>query len=85
MHVIGRKKLLQAVSVHSELAGPLDVWYRIAKKTRWSSLMEIRQVLPSADAVGRFTVLNIKGNAFRLITEINYCTGFSGSELQLRH
>ena len=47
--------------------------------------MEIRQVLPSADAVGRFTVLNIKGNAFRLITEINYCTGFSGSELQLRH
>jgi mRNA interferase HigB len=25
--------------------------------------------------VGKFTVFNIKGNAYRLITEINYHTG----------
>ncbi len=75
MHVISRKKLLQAVNVHPELAGPLDAWYRIARKARWSSLMEVRQVFPSADAVGKFTVFNSKGNAFRLITEINYRTG----------
>jgi mRNA interferase HigB len=81
LHVISRKKLLQAASVHQELAGPLDVWYRIASKARWSSLMEVRQVFPSADAVDRFTVFNIKGNAFRLITEINYHTG----KVFLRH
>ena len=32
-------------------------------------------MLPSADGVGKLTVLNIKGNAFRLIVEINYRTG----------
>jgi mRNA interferase HigB len=31
--------------------------------------------MPTADAAGRFTVFNIKGNAYRLITEINYQTG----------
>ena len=81
MHVISRKKLLQAAGVHTELAGPLDAWYRIAKKAPWNSLMEVRQVFPSADAVGKFTVFNIKGNAFRLITEINYDT----SKIFLRH
>ncbi len=81
VHVISRKKLLQAVNVHPELAGPLDAWYRIARKAWWSSLMEVRQVFPSADAVGKFTVFNIKGNAFRLITEINYRTG----KIFLRH
>jgi mRNA interferase HigB len=81
LHVIGRKKLREAASEHAGLGGPLDVWYRIARKARWSSLMEVRQVFPSADAVGKFTIFNIKGNAFRLITEINYHTG----KIFLRH
>jgi len=81
LHVISRKKLLQAASMHSEPAGPLDAWYRIARKARWTSLMAVRRVFPSADAVGKFTVFNIKGNAFRLITEINYHTG----KIFLRH
>ncbi len=37
--------------------------------------MEVRRELPTADAVGEFTVFNIKGNAYRLITEVNYRTG----------
>ena len=81
MHVISRKKLLEAANEHAGLGGPLDAWYRIAKKVRWRSLMEVRQVFPSTDAVGKFTVFNIKGNAFRLITEINYQTG----KIFLRH
>jgi mRNA interferase HigB len=75
LHVISRKNLLEAAKVHADLAGPLDVWYRIARKARWRSLVEVRQLFPSADAVDRFTVFNLKGNAFRLITEINYHTG----------
>jgi mRNA interferase HigB len=81
LHVISRKKLLEAARVHAELVGPLDVWYRIARKVRWNNLMEVRQAFPSADAVGKFTVFNIKGNDFRLITEINYHTG----KVFLRH
>ena len=75
MHVISRKKLLEAAREHSGLGESLDIWYRIAKKAKWKNLVEVRQVFPSADAVEGFTVFNIKGNAYRLIVEINYQTG----------
>jgi mRNA interferase HigB len=75
VHVISRKRLLEAAEEHGYLGAPLDAWYRMAKKARWKNLLEVRQQLPSADAVGRFTVFNIKGNAYRLVTEINYQSG----------
>lgn len=75
MHIISRKRLLEAARKHAELQGPLDAWYRLAKKAQWKNLMDVRKVFPSADAVDRYTVFNIKGNDFRLITEINYRTG----------
>ena len=75
MHVISRKRLLEAAARHADLSGPLDVWYRIAKRAAWKSLDDVRLAFPSADAVQRFTVFNIKGNNFRLIAEINYRSG----------
>jgi len=75
LHVISRKRLLEAVQVHAILAGPLDSWYRIAKRAEWKSLGDVRVLFPSADGVGKFTVFNVKGNTFRLIVEINYGTG----------
>ena len=75
MHVISRKRLLEAVRVHSDAGAALDVWYRLTKKAEWKNLMEVRRELPPADAVGKFTVFNIRGNAYRLISEINYWTG----------
>ncbi len=81
MHVISRKKLLEAAEEHGDLEKPLDAWYRVAKKAEWKNLMEVRQMFPTADAAEEFSVFNIKGNAYRLITEINYQTG----RIFLRH
>jgi mRNA interferase HigB len=81
LHVITRRRLLEAAEEHSDLTGPLDAWYRVAKKAEWKNLMDVRQVFPTADAIEEFTVFNIKGNAYRLITEINYQTG----RIFLRH
>lgn len=75
MHVISRKKLLEAAKKHGDLGEPLNVWYRVAKKAEWKNLIDVRQVFPATDAVEEFTVFNLKGNAYRLITEINYLTG----------
>jgi mRNA interferase HigB len=75
LHVISRKRLLEAANVHAGLSARLDAWYRIAKKAESKNLADVRRVCPSADAVWKFTVFNIKGNAYRLITEINYRTG----------
>ena len=81
VHVISRKKLLDAVARHADLAVPLDVWYRVAKTADWKSLADVRETFPSADGVGKYTVFNIKGNAHRLIVEINY----RSRRLFLRH
>jgi mRNA interferase HigB len=81
VHVISRKKLLEAAKRHPDLREPLDIWYRIAKSAAWKNLIEVRRVFPTADAVVKFTIFNIKGNAYRLVTEINYRTG----RIYLRH
>jgi mRNA interferase HigB len=74
VRVISRKKLLEAAGVHADLAAPLEVWYRIAKRADWDSLEDVRRELPSADGVEKYTVFNIKGGNYRLISEINYLT-----------
>ena len=73
MHIISRKRLLEASQVYPNLETPLDNWYRVAKSSSWSDINE-RQVYPSADAVRNFTVFNIKGNEYRLIVDIVYAT-----------
>ena len=81
MHVISRKKLKEAAARHGELEGPLDAWFRIAKRGLWQSLADVRKTFASADVVGKWTVFNIKGNQYRLITEINYTSG----RIYIRH
>jgi mRNA interferase HigB len=71
LHIISRKKLNEAAR-HSDLEAPLDVWFRVAKKASWQSLTDVRKTFASADLVNRWTVFNIKGKRYRLITEINY-------------
>jgi mRNA interferase HigB len=72
LHVISRKKLKEAAAQHSDLESPLDVWFRIAKRASWQSLTDVRKTFSAADVVDKWTVFNIKGNKYRLITEINY-------------
>lgn len=79
--MISRKRLKEAAERHPELESPLDAWYRIAKRAVWANLAEVRKTFASADAVGKWTVFNVKGNNFRLITEINY----RGQRVYIRH
>lgn len=76
LHVISRKKLLEAVERHGGPGVALDAWYRIAKAAKWRSLEEVRRIYRHADGVrvGEkvYTVFNISGNRFRLVAEIYY-------------
>jgi mRNA interferase HigB len=72
MHVISRKKLKEAALRHRELESALDAWFRVAERALWQNLEDVRRTFASADAVEKWTVFNIKGNKYRLITEINY-------------
>ncbi|MGH9376163.1 MAG: type II toxin-antitoxin system HigB family toxin [Terriglobia bacterium] len=73
--------LKDASAKHTVLEKPLDVWFRAAQKSQWNNLMEVRRTFASADEVEGFTVFNIKGNEYRLITRINYTSG----RIFLRH
>jgi len=72
MHIISRRRLKEAAARHADLEGPLDAWFRIAKRASWKNLADVRKTFANADAVGKWTVFNIKGNQYRLIAEINH-------------
>ena len=72
MHIISRKRLLPFAQRYPDAFTPLDNWYRIAKAAKWLHLEQVKQSFPKAEAVGNFTVFNIKGNHYRLVVRINY-------------
>jgi mRNA interferase HigB len=47
-------------------------WYQVVKRASWRNLVETRLDFPHADSVGVYTVFNISGNNFRLISVIKY-------------
>jgi len=72
MHVISYRRLREYARNHNDCNDPLDNWYKVATKANWSNLIEVQCVFPTAEAVGNFTVFNIKGNQYRLIVSIDY-------------
>ena len=72
MHVISYRCLRDYGEQHTDCNEALDNWFRIASKAAWSNLVEVQAVFPQAEAVGNFTVFNIKGNKYRLIVSIDY-------------
>ena len=75
MRVISRKALREFGARHPDAGVPLGIWFRIARKATWKSLVDVRKTYPHADLVGPYTVFNIKGNAYRLIVKIEYQFG----------
>jgi mRNA interferase HigB len=72
MNVISYKRLREFSSIHRDAGASLTAWYRTAKRSNWGNLAALKQVYPSADQVGRYTVFNIRGNKYRLIARIVY-------------
>jgi len=47
-------------------------WHSVTKRAAWRHLVDVRADFPHADAVGLFTVFNIGGNKYRLVSVIKY-------------
>lgn len=79
MILIG-KKLIAAFGIsHPQSRKPLAVWEGIIKQTNYGGFNELKLTFPSADYVyGQYTIFNIGGNKYRLISEINYSAGVVG-------
>ncbi len=72
MNVIKKKTLDGRVVHHSNAAESLSAWRKIFEKTDFMDIHAIRAALPTADFADPYTIFNIKGNHYRLITVIHY-------------
>jgi len=72
MHIITRKRLNEFAKLYPDTKNALSQWYQLVKDNEFSSFVELRQMFPSADQVGKLTVFNIGGNKVRLIAAIHY-------------
>lgn len=72
MHVISYKRIREFVAIHRDAKSSLSAWFKIANKANWQNLADVKEVYPSADVVGRYTVFNIAGNKYRLIARVRY-------------
>jgi mRNA interferase HigB len=70
MHVITRKRLNEFAEKHPDAETSLAHWYAIMQKSRFLNFVQLRQIFPHADQVGKFTVFNIGGNKVRLIAAV---------------
>jgi mRNA interferase HigB len=71
MHVLSKRPLRAFWSEHPDAEGPLRAWHQAAQRDDWRNFAEVRARCPQADRVGRFTVFNLGGNKYRLITVIH--------------
>jgi mRNA interferase HigB len=67
MHVIAKAKLRAFWERHHDAKKELEAWYKVAGKTPWRKLGDVRTAFPKADQVGRCLIFNICGNKYRLI------------------
>jgi len=75
MHVISEKKLREFWTVHPDAESPLRSWYRVVKRAQWRTFADVREVYSRSDQVEKFTIFDIGGNKYRLITVIRYNRG----------
>jgi mRNA interferase HigB len=75
MRVSALRRLREFWARHPDAEGSLRSWYQVARQARWQRFLDVRAFYGSADQVGKFTVFNIAGNKYRMITVIHFNTG----------
>ena len=79
MRLIGQDVLANAIRKHADAKKWLQAWVATVEDAGWQSLEDVQADYPSADGVKLksrivVTVFNVKGNEYRLLTNINYNT-----------
>lgn len=74
MRVISKKKLRDFYLAHPQAEIPLTEWYYIMHEIKPANISELRKVFNSPDPVHGYTIFNIAGNKYRLVTAAHYNT-----------
>lgn len=75
MILVGKRVVFKFTKRHPPSRNPLSLWEKIICHTRFQSYHKLKLAFPSIDYVyHRYTIFDIGGNKFRLITEIDYAS-----------
>ena len=79
MRIISESRIHEYCRAYPDAAASLQSFLSVCRRAKWLHLQEVRNTYGHADAVlvrsGRtVTVLNMKGNRYRLILAIHYNT-----------
>src|SRR5207302_4156599 len=77
MRLLGETVLKRRVRKHSDISGWIAAWVATVLDASWSNIDDVRSDYPSADGVKLksrivVTVFNVKGNEYRLLTNVDY-------------
>lgn len=72
MRVISKKPIREFWEHRPESRPALDEWFRKVGQLAAESFPELRQSFRSADYVDGFTVFDVGGNKYRIVTVIHY-------------
>lgn len=74
MRIISKKALQNYWQKFADAKIALLAWHTKISPGHYKNLHELRKTFPAADAVGKYTIFDIGGNKYRLITAIHYNT-----------
>lgn len=72
MHVISKKSLEVFWLKHPAARVPLEAWYRLVAQSEFDDFLWIKKTFNSADYVQPFTIFDIAGNNFRVVSVIHF-------------
>jgi mRNA interferase HigB len=72
MNVIKKRTLDGYATRYADAVEQLRSWRKIFEHTDFKDINAVRSVLPTADFADPYTIFNIKGTSYRLITIIHY-------------
>jgi mRNA interferase HigB len=72
VHVITKKRIIEAKRKYLNCASALDGWYTVIDKNNFADFAALRRTFRSVDKVGKLFVFDIGGNKLRLIASIHF-------------
>ena len=72
VRIVSKVAITEFSKRHRDALESLLHWHSISKRAAWKHLADVRADFPHADAVDAFTVFNIGGNKYRLISVSKY-------------
>jgi mRNA interferase HigB len=72
MRVISRRALREFWELHPQAKEPLAAWFRLMERNEFADFNAVKGTFGAADYVAPYTIFDVGGNKFRIITAIHY-------------